>query len=75
MMPRVGKRFLSSLTAVGINPFGLKASLPSGVFKAESMTGNNAMTGMPNATHSCATEKSKSKDTRFTPGIEATACD
>ena len=75
MMPKLGKRFLSSRTAVGTRPLGLYASLPSGVFNAASITGNKAKTGIPRSTHSWATFKSKSNETRLTPGIEATASD
>ena len=75
MMPKFGKRFLSSRTALGMRPFGLKASLPSGVFNAVSITGNKAKTGIPRSTHSWATLNSKSNETRLTPGIEATASD
>ena len=72
-MPKLGKRFLSSRTAFGTKPFGLNASLPSGVLRDASITGKIANTGMPRETHSSATLKSKSSDTRLTPGIEATA--
>ena len=75
MMPKLGNLFLSSRTAVGINPFGLKASLPSGAFNEASITGKSARTGIPRSTHSWATLNSKSNETRLMPGIEATASD
>ena len=73
IMPKSGKRFLSSLTADGINPLELNASLPSSVFKVASITGKSAITGMPSATHSSATLNNRSSETRFTPGIDETA--
>ena len=75
MMPKFGKRFLSSRTALGMRPFGLNASLPSGVFNEASITGKSASTGIPRSTHSCATGNNKSNETRLAPGMEATASD
>jgi len=40
MIPRLGKRVLSSATAVGTKPLGLKASEPSMVLREASITGN-----------------------------------
>ena len=72
------KRWLTErdriLSTRGTKPLAFIASVPSGVFRFGSITGNSAMAGTPNAKHFSATGSSLSKVMRSTPGIEGTNC-